>query len=292
MSAGTKNTFLGPDIPHPSSSPVLHPNSLSPTPATDPPTPPSLLSVSWTLISMAATFLWMEESARGMGIEVPRRFLPWDEDSTRVFSTSLLHLFIFLLSRRNLDWFGLENFAASFLLICSLACSLCPSLIAVHPPAEMVKRKGEESRAGRERAGSVMANWKPREKSQMEFSQFDPLNLQTTPTSLHIKSDLSCRNPGTTVLKLLLFSCPPNPPPLIFSFSSPFPQFASSRVQRRRSIRVTAMRRAAQSLGRLPSVPRVWTLGKFWSARVRVRTDQAGFDVELCVRARGLNPAG
>lgn len=231
-----------------------------------------------------------------MGIEVPRHFLLWDEDSTHFFPpTSLLRLFIFPLSRRNLDWFGLENFAASFLLICSLACSLCPvggsSLIAVHPPAEMVKRKGEESRAGRERAGSVMANWKPREKSQMEFSQFDPLNQQTTPTSPHIKSDLSCRNPGTTALKLLLFSCVLTPPPplLIFSFSSPFPQFASSRVQRRRSIRVTAMRRAAQSLGRLPSAPRVWTLGKFWSARGRVRTDQAGFDVELCV---GPNPEG
>lgn len=130
---------------------------------------------------MAATFLWMEESARGMGIEVPRRFLLWDEDST-----SLLHLFIFLLNGRNRDWFELENFAASFLLICSLACPLCPvggsSLIAVHRPAEMLKRKGEESRAGRERAASGMANWKPREKSQMEFSQFEPLNLQTTPT--------------------------------------------------------------------------------------------------------------
>lgn len=216
---GQRTLFWG--LPPPSSSsPVLHPDSLSPTPATDPPTPPSLLSVSWTLISMAATFLWMEESARGMGIEVPRRFLLWDEDSTH-FSTSLLHLFISLLNPRNLDWFGLENFAASFLLICSLACSLCPvggsSLIAVHPPAEMVKRKGEESRAGPERAASVMANWKPREKSQMEFSQFDPLNLQTTPTSPHIKSDLSCRNPGTTVVKWLLFSC------LLTPSSSSFP---------------------------------------------------------------------
>lgn len=135
MSAGTKNTFLGPDIPHPSSSPVLHPNSLSPTPATDPPTPPSLLSVSWTLISMAATFLWMEESARGMGIEVPRRFLPWDEDSISFFFHQLVAFIYFPAQSQKpgLVWTGklcrflfanllISMFFVSFVNSCSSSC--------------------------------------------------------------------------------------------------------------------------------------------------------------------------
>lgn len=38
---------------------------------------------------------------------------------------------------------------------------------------------------------------------------------------------------------------------------------------------MTAMRRAVRSLDRLPSAPKVWTLGKCWSARGRFRTDRA-----------------
>lgn len=168
----------------------------------------------------------MEESARGMGIEVPRPLLLRGEDSTHLFFHRLVELIDFSAQSQKPAPVRTGKLLCSFLflLICSLACPLCPvggsSLIALHPPAEMVKRKGGESRAGRERAASVVANWKPREQSQMEFSQFDPLNLQTTPTSPHIKSDLSCRNPRTTVGKWVLFSCLLTPPPPLPTSSS------------------------------------------------------------------------
>lgn len=99
---GQRTLFWGPDIPPP---PLPQYSTQIPC---HPPTPPSLLCVSWTLISMAATFLWMEESARGMGIEVPRRFLLWDEDSTHFFCPPVCCIYLFSCSMAEtgtgLDW--------------------------------------------------------------------------------------------------------------------------------------------------------------------------------------------